>query len=133
MFHMRKSRLRRLAANIRQETGALLMETTVSLAVFGVIATAVLSGVQTSNIATDKFEEQAIADTLVRNQLETIFAEDYQAPGLTYTAYTPPTNYSIVTQNLLWDTSTTDIAKIVVTVSFQGSPVQSIETIRANR
>lgn len=116
-----------------EETGALLMETTVSIAVFGIIATAVLSGVQTTAIATDKFDRQAVADNIVRNQLESIFAEPYQAPGLAYTAYSPPANYTVATQNLVWDTATTDVAKIVVTVSFQGVPVQTIETIRANR
>ncbi len=137
MSNMRKPTLRRLTARLmatlRQQSGALLMETTVSLAVFGVIATAVLSGVQTSNIATDKFEQQAVADTIVRNQLESIFAEGYQAPGLSYTPYAPPANYTVSTQNLTWDTSTSDIAKIIVTVSFQGNPVQTIETIRVDR
>ena len=137
MFPMRKFRSRwpagRLMAAVRQQTGALLMETTVSLAVFGIIATSVMSGVQTANIATDKFARQAVADTVVRNQLESIFGEAYQVPGSSYSAYMPPANYTVVTQNLTWDSTTTDIAKIIVTVSFQGDPIQMIETIRVNR
>ena len=124
------ARLIRLAG---EETGALLMETTVSIAVFGIIATAVLSGVQTTNIATDKFDRQAVGGNIVRNQLESIFSEPYQPPGNSYTAYIPPPPYTVETQNLVWDTTTTDVAKIIVTVFYHADLVQTIETIRANR
>ncbi len=116
-----------------------MIETVVALTVFGVLGSAVLSGVQTSHISKRNFESQSEAENLVRNQLEYALNQPYKdwpASGNIY--YDPvtstPSGYTITTEALQYSTSTdTKIETVRVTVKKDGQTIKVFETIRVDR
>ena len=132
---MRTLKSVRLTGRARGQTGALLIETLVALVVFGVLGSAVLSGVQTSFVSKRNFDVQSEAENLVRNQLESTLEETYTAWPDTYAAVTStPAGFTVTAEALKYSTSTdTNIQTIRVTVYHQGLPVKVFETVRTNR
>jgi type II secretory pathway pseudopilin PulG len=129
----------RLTSRLRGQTGGLLIETVVALTVFGVLGSAVLSGVQTSFLSKGKFDVQSEAENLVRNQMENALKQPYKAwPTSGNIYYDPvtstPAGYTITAEAVKYSTSTdTNIETIRVTVTHQGETVKVFETIRTNR
>ena len=136
---MRILKSARLTGRARGQTGGLLIETVVALAVFGTLGSVVLSGVQTSFISKRNFDSQSVAENLVRNQMEGALDQPYKAwptsGNIYYDAVTStPSGYTITAEALQYSTSTdTDISTIRVTVTHQGQIVKVFETIRTNR
>lgn len=125
-----KSALRRLA---RGQRGGLLAETVLALGLFGVLGVAVLGGVQTSHIGKRQFEVQSTAENIVRNQLESVFEQNYKPPGETYDAVTAQSGYSVDADSLTYDAVSTDVSIVRITVYYDGQPVKVFETVRTNR
>ena len=129
----------RVTGRCRGQRGALLLETVVSLTVFGVLGSAVLSGVQTSHISKRNFDAQSEAENLVRNQLEHALEQPYKAwptsGNIYYDAVTStPSGYTITAEALQYSTSTdTKIETIRVTVTHDGQTIKVFETIRTDR
>ena len=112
-----------------------MIETVVALTVFGVLGSAVLSGVQTSHISKGKFDSQSVSENLVRNQLEYVLEQTYKPWTDVYDPVTStPAGYSIVADALQYGTSSDpNIETVRVTVTHQGQTVKVFETIRAKR
>ena len=125
----------RMTGRARGQTGGLLIETVVALTVFGVLGSAVLSGVQTSFISKGNFDSQSVAENLVRNQMEGALDQTYKAWPSTYDAATStPPGYVVTTDALQYGTSTdTNIQTVRVTVTHQGQTIKVFETVRTNR
>lgn len=117
----------------RGQGGALFMETVVALALFGILGTAVLVGVQTSSMSKHDFDNQSTAENLLRNQIESVFEQGYQAPGGTYQTVDAPSGYTVTVEALEYEPGSTDIEAVRVTVLQDGQPVKVMETLRANR
>ncbi len=136
---MRIKKSARLTRRLRGQTGGLLIETVVALTVFGVLGSAVLSGVQTSYLSKGKFDVQSEAENLVRNQMEKALEQPYKAwPPSGNVYYDPvtstPSGFTITAEALQYSTSTdTKIETIRVTVTHQGQTVKVFETIRTSR
>ena len=109
------------------------MEVVVSLAVFGILGAAVLSGVQTSYISKNKFSSDSTAENLVRNQLESVMEDPYKNPGLNYDAVTAPSGYSVTAEAVTYDATSTDIETVRITVYQDGQAIKTFETVRPNR
>ena len=81
------------------ETGLTLIETLVAVAILGMVAVAFLSGLGTASEATYIADERAIADSLVRSELEYIKSHqyiNYAEPGHEeYGVVASPDNYDI--------------------------------------
>ncbi len=118
---------------LRNQRGSLLMETTIVLAVFGMLGTAVLGAVQTSYTSKRQFDAQSTAENLIRNQLESVFEQTYKVPGETYLATTPPDGYSVEAEALVYDETSDDIEVVRITVYHDGQLVKQFETVRSNR
>jgi len=118
---------------IRGQKGFLLMEVVVSLAVFGILGTAVLSSVQTSYISKNKFNSDSTAENIIRNQLESVIKDPYKNPGLNYDAITAPSGYSVTAEALTYDATSTDIETVRITVYQDGQAIKVFETVRTNR
>ena len=112
--------------------GSLLVETVLVLAVFGVLGTAVLSGVQTSYTTKRQFDSQSTAENIVRNQMEYVFEQPYAPPPGTYLTITPPDGYSVTAEAVDYN-GDPNVETVRVTVYHQGQPVKLFETLRANR
>ena len=125
--------LRRPVRRLRGQSGALLMEVTVTLAVFGVLGTAVLGAVQTSNVSKVHVDVESTANNLIRNQISYILEQPYKPPGEAYTTITVPSGYSLNVETLTHDVSSTDIEKIRITVYQQGNQIEVREELRSNR
>ena len=132
---MRTLKSARLTGRARGQTGGLLIETVVALTVFGVLGSAVLSGVQTSFISKGNFDVQSEVENLVRNQMEYVLAQTYKPWTDVYDPVTStPAGYSIVADALQYGTSTDpNIETVRVTVTHQGQTVKVFETVRTNR
>ncbi len=124
-----------LTDRARAQTGALLIETVVALTVFGVLGSAVLSGVQTSHVSKGKFDVQSEAENLVRNQMESALEKTYKAWPDTYDAVTStPAGFTVTAQAVKYGTSTdSNIQTVRVTVTHEGQTVKVFETVRTNR
>ena len=129
---LRSVRMTRLA---RGQAGGLLIETVVALTVFGVLGSAVLSGVQTSFLSKGKFDVQSVAENLVRNQMESALQKTYKAWPDTYDAVTStPAGFTVTAQALQYSTSTdSNIQTVRVTVTHQGQTIKVFDTVRTNR
>jgi len=112
--------------------GSLLVETVLVLGVFGILGTAVLSGVQTSYTSKRQFDSQSTAENIVRNQMEYVFEQPYVPPPGTYLTITPPDGYSVTAEALDYN-GDPNVETVRVTVYHQGQPVKLFETLRANR
>lgn len=122
--------LRHLACGQR---GGLLVETVVALALFGILGTAVLASVQTSSISKGVFDEQSMAENILRNQMEYVFEQPYESPGETYLTVAIPDGYSVTVEALEYEATSADIETVQVTVFKDGQQVKVLQTLRANR
>lgn len=123
----------RLKAAFGNQRGSLLVETLVALGVFSMIGIAILAAVQTGHITKGKFDEQSTGENLIRKQLESVFAQPYLGPGGSYQPVAAPSGYSVMTESLVHDATSTDIENIRVTVYHQGRLLDTVETLRSRR
>lgn len=121
--------LKRLA---QKQTGALLLETTVSVVVFALVGTAVLTGasiVSTSGAETDR---QSVAENIGRNQMEYSAAQPYQPAPYNYQLVPVPTGYAVQAVAVEAIVGDPNIQKIIITVTFDGSELLTLETYRTD-
>ena len=125
---------RRLGLMVNRQGGALLLETVVALSVFGVVGTALMSGIQTSYLSKTQFDIRSRAENIVRNEMETVFAQPYQAPPYTYPTSTTPDGYIVTSETLAYSTtSDANLETVRVTVQHGGQTVKVLEAARTNR
>lgn len=133
---MGRSACLRLAAALtaaRGQRGSLLAEVVVVVGVFTILGTGVLSSLQTGHIAKGQFEIQATSENLVRNQLAYIQEQAYASPGADYLDIAAPTGFSIDTQVLPFSgTSSSDLSRVLITISQGTTTVRTFETVRAS-
>ncbi len=79
---------RRLWRLVNHQGGGLLLETVVALSVFGVVGTSLMSGIQTSYTTKTQFDIRSRAENIVRNEMESAFAQACKPPGRTYSTAT---------------------------------------------
>ncbi len=83
----------------RSEAGVSLIETLIALGLLGAIGAAFLSGLFTVSKATILADEQAVAESVARSEIEYIQGQDYidysVDPHDVYDEITPPASYSI--------------------------------------
>ena len=133
------------------ESGVTLLETLVALAILGLVAVALLSGLTTAARATIIADEQATAESLARSEIEYVKSQDYidyTDPGhLEYESVTPPDSYSIELTPTPIDPDTglaygqtggifeqdDGIQKITVTVKRNNNPVLTVEDYKVDR
>ena len=113
-----------------------MLEAIVGISIFAVVGAAVLGGVSTTRRTGAAIERQAVAETIARNQIESIFNAPYREPGVSYAATSTssvvlPTGYGVTVTTSEVVVSDNDIEKIVVTVTHEGKTVLTVETFRS--
>ena len=123
------------------ESGVTLLETLVALAILGLIAVALLSGLTTAARGTIIADEQATAGSLVRSQIEYVKSQSYISSGQGYQLVTAPASYSIELAATPIDPDTGQplpsgdqgIQKITVTVKRNDNPILTVEDYMVDR
>ena len=112
--------------------GFLLVESLVAIALVSTLAIALLKATETGYLAKRAYDVRATADVVARNQMESVLAQPYQAPGGSYQVASTPAGFSVAVAALTYDaTTTTEIVR--VTVSHLGTTVRTVQTIRTQR
>ncbi len=123
----------RLLRSLRSQKGGLMLELTIVLAVLGTLGGALSTGLQTSYISKRQFEIQSEAENIVRNQMEHVFEQAYVSPPGFYATITPPPTYSVVAEAQVYNATSSNIERVIVTVIKEGRTVNVVETLRSNR
>ena len=122
--------VRWLAALARGTDGALLMETLIAVTVFSMLGAAVLSGLSTAHRSTANTEDQSVAESIARNQMEQVFVDAYLDPPASYTPVATPPGYSVTVDAQEFVVADPNVAKIIVTVFRAGQQVLVVESLR---
>ena len=130
-------------ALVSDSRASLLVESIIATTIFVMISGTALIGVSAAQAVRGTIQRQSVAETLVRNQMEYISSLAYQTWPYTYSTSTSPSGlitstpagYSVsaVSTSTPQFASDADFAKIVVTVSFGGEELISVETLRSNK
>ena len=112
------------------ERGGLLLEAVVSITLFTIVGTAVLSGLSTAHISSARFESQSVAENLARNQMEHLFSLPYEPPPSSYPGVATPQGYTVTATVVEYVPGDPLIEKVVVEVLQGGRSVLVLETLR---
>ena len=126
--------LRRRIHGIFDNHGALLLETLIAVTVMMSVASAAMVGLSATQRTRVSLERQAMAENILRNQMEYIFSFPYQTTTVQYQAITVPSGYQVSNVQQVEElvAGNSDLQKITVTVSYNGSELLVLETYRTN-
>ena len=122
---------------MRSDKGFILIETLIALVLMGIVAVSLLSGASTVIKANNIAGEQAIAQSLVRSEMEYVKNYQYQYSASTYPAdlsITIPEGW-VVPPPVVGLVHATDdgIQSVNVTAEHNGKTVLSIEMYKVDR
>ena len=121
-----------LARVARGDRGGLFIETILAIAIFTIVGVAVLTGYATTQRTGAVSDRHAHAESIARNQMEYIFSQPYLPPPQTY-AIDPgisiPSYFLMTATGEEVEAGVTSIQKIIVTVSWNGSPYWTLESL----
>ena len=120
----------RVRAVAHDSSGAVLLESLVAVVIFSVIGTAALSGLTTTYSSGDATERHATAENIVRNQIDFALSQPYQDPPFTCPLVSVPARYGVTCTGEEYVVSDTNVARLLVTVTFDGSQELAVETLR---
>ena len=123
--------MRRLREIAQESRGAIMVEMVVTVLVFSLVGTAVLSGVATTQTSGFKTETQSIQESMARNQMEYMFSLPYQDPPTSYPTISVPQGYEVTCVAAEIVPGDPNIEKVIVTVTFDGTHQLVLETLRA--
>ena len=110
----------RLWRKVNGQRGSLLLETVVALSVFGLVGPSLMSGIQTSYLSKTQFDIRSRAENIVRNEMESVFAQAYKPPGQTYATATTSDGFTVTSQAIDYSTSSdSNLETVRVTVQHQ--------------
>ena len=118
---------------IQDQRGLGLAESVVAVAILGVAVVAFVLALATGSIAVRQGDQQLVAQSLARTQLEYIKNYPYAPSVITYPTVDTPEGYSISVEVGLIPDTDTDIQKIMVTISRDGEEILTVENYKVNR
>jgi type II secretory pathway pseudopilin PulG len=131
---MRNARIKIVSMRVRDllnSKGSVLVETMIAVTILGIIGTSVASSISTARISGTRVEETAIAETIARNHMESVFAASYQVPPTTYPELTGlDPGYASTAIAEVYIVDETRIEKIIVTVTRDSNQLMVIESLR---
>lgn len=125
-----KQYLARLKARIKDQRGLGLAESVVAVAIVGVAIVIFVTALSAGSIGVREGDQQVLAQSLARTQLEEIKAATYDTG---YSAIDTPEGYTISIGITSIPDTDTDIRKIAVTISRGGEDILTVEDYKVNR
>lgn len=127
---MMRALQRTVTSLLRREQGVSLLETIVALGILGFIGVAFVGGLSTASKATETLQEQVVAESLARAQMEELKGTAYD-PGLGYVAtVSAPTGYDISVNAV---TIAAGKQEITVTITRNNVTLLSVSSYKTNR
>ncbi|MBI4339821.1 MAG: hypothetical protein HY680_07690 [Chloroflexi bacterium] len=127
---LRPSLVARLGRLAREQSGGLMVETTIAVAIFVLAGGATMTGLSMTHRSGATIREQSLAENIARNQMESIFNLPYQAPPSTYPSVATPPGYSVAALAESHVEGDVNIEKVTITVAHAGAGVLVLETLR---
>ena len=125
--------LARARARIQDETGLSLVESLAAVAILGTAIVTFVVALSTGSMAVLEGDQEVMAQSLARTQLEYIKNYPYAPEATTYPEVTAPEGYDIsVTVSPIPDTDT-NIQRITVTISQDRQEILTVEDYKVNR
>ena len=122
---------------MKSDSGFTLIETLIALAILGVVAVAILSGLTVATKATVIMDEQAIAESLVKSEIEYVKTCPYEYSVSEYpvdTALTIPTDWSMAPPSVVPVHATDDgIQMVTVAAEHNGRTMLSVNIYKVDR
>lgn len=137
--------LARVRVWLRDQKGLGLVDSMVAIAIMGVAIAAFLVALSTGTMAVSQVEEEVVAQSLARSQLEYVKSYPYDSEAATYPyvytydeTYNPnpitlPEGYTIAVVVSSTPDTDTDIQKITVSISRDGDDILIVEDYKVNR
>lgn len=114
----------------RGRRGGILVEVLAAVALFGIVGSAVATGLSTSQLSAGVTEHQSVAESVARRQMEYVFSLPYQEPPSTYPSVDAPPGFSVTAEAEEYVVGDLTIEKVVVTVSRDGQGILALESLR---
>ena len=130
-----KQWLARVKVLVQDQRGLSLTETIIAVAILGITAVAFVYALSTSSVAVREADQELVAQSLARTQIEYIKGCSYNSTATTYPVLDAPERY-IVSVNVTSIPETgddPDIQKILVTISRDGANILTVEDYKLNR
>lgn len=118
---------------IRDERGLGLVESLAAVAVLGATVVAFVVALSTGSIAVRESDQEAVAQSLVRSQLEYIKNYPYDPAATTYPKVAELEGYDISVEISPIPDTDTDIQQVTVTISRDGEEILTVEGYKVNR
>lgn len=131
MLRVRK-RSARERGRLRQ-SGVILLETLVGIAVISTTVLAGLVALSTASIAAKQVAEDTQGAVVAVSQIELIRTLPYVATGGTYTSVTPPAGYTVSNTTAAYPGGNSNIQNVTVQVLSAGEVVQEQTIVKINR
>jgi len=126
--------LRRWAPGLATGQGGLgLPETLVAVGLLGTGIVALVSAMSTGSLAVGEQAQQATAQRLAAQQMETVKAAPYDATGASYATVNAPGGYAVELEVDSGIYATANIQEVTVTVLRDGTTVLMIQDYKVNR
>ena len=136
-YHVPALRTIRQREEMKNETGFAITETLLAIALLGIIAVVFLSGLATASKAHVITDERAIAESLVRSEIEYVKNLDYQYSATQYPAdpsLTLPQGWTVPPPVVSLVHATDDgIQKVTVTAERNGESILSVVLYKVAR
>jgi type II secretory pathway pseudopilin PulG len=117
----------------QDQRGLGLVETLVAVAILGTSAVAFIVALSTGSIAVREQDEQVMAQSLVRSQMEYTTSYPYDPGATTYPAVAVPAGYSLSVAVSSVPGGDADIQKITVVALREGQPMLTVTGYKGNR
>jgi Tfp pilus assembly protein PilV len=125
-----RTRVKRWA---QEQRGLGLVETLVAVAILGTSVVAFVVALSAGSIAVGEQDKEAVAQGLVRTQLEYTKSYPYDSEATTYPAVDLPEGYALSISVASVPGTDADIQKITVTVSRESESIITVEDYKVNR
>jgi len=119
----------------QDQRGLGLVESLVAVAILGIAVVSFVMALSTGTVAVREGNQQVVAQSLVRTQLEYVKGYPYDPEATTYPKVDTPEGYTISVEvgSIPEADGNTDIQKITVTISLGDENILTVEDYKVNR
>jgi type II secretory pathway pseudopilin PulG len=122
------------AAFVRQETGFILVEALMAVAIVSIGLVAAIVALGSSTRATSHEVVRLQADSIAKSQMEDVRSQPFAVAPTTYASLgTLPAGYVTTAEAEAIDGAPTNMQKIIVTVSYEGREMRVLEGVKTDR